>query len=138
MGPPLTDQKLNDMWRAGYCRKTVEFARTTTDCPDDARKRLEYLRVHVIACLECYLANEMKQIEAQTAELMGPVATMNFIRGGNITRLPGFQHHFGRVFDAAKKKDPVWATQYAQEWMARSATRGPYPKEEDSGQETKP
>lgn len=136
MGEPLTDQKLNDMWRAGYCRKTVAFAQTTTDCPTDSRKRLEYLRTHSIACMDCFLANQLKLIEAQTAEAMGPTAALNFIKGGNITKLPHFREHFDRIFNHAKKTDPVWSTPYAQDWIMRMAQRGPYIQEEEHGQDS--
>lgn len=138
MGPPLTDKKLTDMWRAGFCRATVEFARTTTDSPTDARKRLRYLEGHIVECMDCFLANKMKIIEYQTAEAMGPTAALAYIRGGNITRLPNFHQHFDRIFNAAKKHDPIWSTPYAQEWITRSAARGPYVKEEEDGHETKP
>lgn len=137
MGPPLTDQKLTDIWRAGFCRKTVEFARTTTDSPTDAKRRLEYLRTHVVACMDCFLANAMKMIELRTAEAMGPTAALHYVRGGNITRLPNFRETFARIFEDAKKNDPLWSTPQAQAWITRMAQRGPYTQEEkENGHET--
>ena len=126
MGLPITPQKLNDMWRAGYCRTTVEFARTTTDSPTDAKRRLEYLEQHVKECKECCFANALKGVEYQVAQAIGPEAEMLYIRGGDITKLPAFQQHFPHIFSDACRFDPILSQPEFKAWLLEKGKRGDY------------
>ena len=122
----LTKAKLNDMWRAGYCRKAIEGVRHSNNTPEGAQQRLNYLKIHIQFenCPECHYANLLKGIEQATATAMGPAATTVYNAGGDITTLDRFHEYFDTVFAAAIENGTV--THGMQAWIAEKAHRGDY------------
>ncbi|MHC4621183.1 MAG: hypothetical protein ACYTEQ_25835 [Planctomycetota bacterium] len=116
---PLTNAKVNDIWRSGFCNETVEHARLTT--ADDAQARINFLRAHVKTCKDCYNANIMKAVEHEVAKTIGPHAEQLFCSGGDIATLPGFQDAFKLRLDELMQSGIVGEDYVA--WMARVATR---------------
>ena len=78
-------QKLNDVWRSGYCEETVEAGRRFAT---DAAKRVAFLQEHVGSCDVCQFANIMKNVEHRTAIAVGVEDA--FHAGEDVHRSPGF------------------------------------------------
>jgi hypothetical protein len=121
----LSHAKLNDIWRAGYCRTTVLQARDTT--PAEAQKRLDFLTAHIgearhPQCLECFFANKLKQLEAVVAQQIGAYAA--FCRGEDVMGRPGAHEALARVLRVARASGVIPAEM--EQWMARIATRTDY------------
>lgn len=126
MAPRLSHTKLNDIWRAGYCRDTVEFARTQTDdSPDGSWKRVEYLKKHIEECRECACANILKSKEEEVAKAMGPRAHAAFFMGQDITKMPDYRP---ALMHAALQELAAYGimTDDFCAWMARAAKRKAY------------
>jgi hypothetical protein len=87
----LSNRKINDMWRSGFCLKVIDHARTTSDTVEGAARRMMFLQQHLINCENCRLATMWKDIEASVSERMGPQALRSFYNGEDITELAGFK-----------------------------------------------
>ena len=126
MAPRLSHAKLNDIWKSGYCRVTVEFARKQTDdSPDGSLKRVEFLRDHIQSCLDCACATILKSKEQEVAKKMGPRAHAAFLMGQDITRMPGY--HATLVLEALEDLAAHGVmTDSFRAWMARAAKRKAY------------
>lgn len=111
------------MWRAGYCKDTIEFAKTTTNDSEGSARRIHYLEAHVRKCQDCLFANALKEIEGITAQHMGVEAVDLFVQGQNITTLPAFRYYFGPIMAAAFKTHPVFSTRAGQLWLLQQAER---------------
>ena len=120
---PLTKKKLNDLWRSGYCRATVEFARHTDDNEDGVTERKAYLRKHVLGCDDCRHANRWKNVERQVAERLGPQALQEFFQGLGPERYPGYRRH---LRDIVNEQADELQTPEIQSWLRRITARGPY------------
>lgn len=98
---PLTKEKINDIWHAGYCRQTVAVAQKTDDNPAGARQRLHYLQLHIIneRCEDCDFANRLKALEAVVAQRMGAKAYALFLHGGDITKMNEDDPHAKRLYE---------------------------------------
>lgn len=122
---PLTKSKLTDMWKAGYCRDTVEHAATTDDSPRGSTERVEWLQEHVPGCAECEFANRLKMAEWRVAKKMGPRSEAEFIMGHDITKLPSYDSSL--LEEELKlimlQLEPERGADFL-EWMSESAQRG--------------
>lgn len=126
MAPRLSHAKLNDIWRSGYCRATVEFARTQTDdSPEGSAKRVAYLTKHILDCMDCACATILKSKEEEVAKKMGPRAHAAFFQGQDITHMPGYRSTL--VLEAMQDLAAHGVlTDYFRAWMARAAKRKAY------------
>jgi hypothetical protein len=122
----LPKEKLTDIWKSGYCRAIVEFARTTEDTPAGARTRLQHISKHISEglCEDCEFANRLKILEAEVAKFIGPSAYALFMRGGDITTLPEYERELGAVLDGAVAAGIIPARMHA--WMDEVAKRKEY------------
>lgn len=122
----LTPQKLTDIWKSGYCRQTVEHARTQTDdSPNGSLKRIEWLREHIKTCQDCFFATHLKAKEGTAAQQMGPRAHSAFLMGEDITKRPGYTPGLGQDALHALRQEGI-ATDAFYAWMRRAALRGKY------------
>lgn len=119
----LTKEKINDLWRSGYCRKTVEYARKHTDnSTAGAQQRIKYLSSHIAHCQDCYFANVMKNAEAQVASWMGLEAEIAFQYGEDITKRPEYDLDLLRQALRGLMIDGHITPQFMR-WMERVAKR---------------
>jgi hypothetical protein len=91
----MPQAKLDEMWSAGFCAVTVGHAAGTEPGEAGRLERLRFMRTHIHACPTCRLAMAYKNLEMDVAKAMGKLEL--FQGGGDITREPGFRHHFTRV-----------------------------------------
>jgi len=120
----ITRQKVNDIWKSGYCRKIVEHARKTPNTLQGSRDRTEFLQAHITdgACQDCYFAALLKAEEAVVAEAMGPQALGAFMCGEDITKRPGYTTSLVKqAMDRLDARGLV--TPEFSEWMHRAAKR---------------
>lgn len=116
---PLTDAKVNDIWRAGFCEETVEHARLTE--ASDSALRIRFLTEHVKTCKNCRNANILKTIEHETAKSIGPDAEAHFAQGGDITVFDAFKSVFQQHLESIVKSGVVNPEFFA--WIRSIATR---------------
>lgn len=115
----LTKNKINDIWHAGFCKETVEHARTTHE--HESHKRIEFLKKHIQTCHDCRNANLLKEIEKCVAEAIGPHAVVVFNAGADIAIFDEFKDALQSVLMAFARKGLVDATLFT--WMAQKALR---------------
>lgn len=126
MGRRLTRAKLTDIWRAGFCRLTVEYARKQTDdSPEGSEKRIAWLRQHREECDDCRFANILKEKEQEVAQRIGPRAYAGFLLGYDTTKAPGYSEDLVRQAMKELAEAGVVTPEF-REWMARAARRGTY------------
>lgn len=77
----LSNRKINDMWRAGYCMKVIDHARTTENTVEGSARRMMFLTKHVETCENCRYACMAKEIEHDVAAHLGPKAERQFLYG---------------------------------------------------------
>lgn len=87
---PLTQHRLNEMWWSGYCPDSINEM-SNTDFETGRDKRTKYMSAHIETCQECKNASYMRWIEANVAQEYGQDAVDLFMRGGDVTALPGAQ-----------------------------------------------
>lgn len=125
MAERITRAKVDDIWRSGYCRKTVEHARKTADTLQGSQERTEFLQEHVAECQDCHFAAILKAEEAAVATEMGPQAFGAFMRGEDILRRPGYTPKLVKQamerIAARGQMTPEFV-----EWMHRAAKRKRY------------
>ena len=133
----LTKEKINDIWRSGYCRQTVKQAQQTSNTPAGARERLHYLQLHITNehCEDCDFANRLKALESVVAQRMGSKAYALFLHGGDITKTTGrdeatYEKTLVQVIDAAITAGII--PERMRDWMATVSER------QDFEVETKP
>jgi hypothetical protein len=114
--------KLNDLWWAGYCHDVIEYTRDTLADPDGAQKRVNYMEEHIHVCTTCYLANILKNMEADVAKELGPDVVALFNDGLDVTKLEGFQEAFKKVRSKYPSRVLVGFTQIMSERQGK-----PYP-----------
>jgi len=118
----LSREKLNDIWRSGYCRRVVKHAKTTK--PGERQKRIDFLNHHMVRCGDCRYAAVMKMAEHRTAERMGPAALLWFEQGRDIRVFPDFDKNMRKTIASLHKAGLVDAEFIA--WMHRVAHRRDY------------
>lgn len=118
--------KLNDIWRSGYCEETVEMGRFYAN---DPAKRVAWLRTHIQTCPACEYANVMKGVEAKVAEKLGVLAKFN--RGEDIHRSPGFQDALREEMNEFLSGDDINPEFIV--WWGGVALRQDYAKERKGG-----
>lgn len=118
----LSDLRLNQIWRAGFCIDLVHWSKR----PEAAieQRRLDYLEKHQQTCRDCFFANLLKEIELETAEAMGPKAKMWYLLGQDIAQMEGFQEPFRRIMVAAHSDGRITSTMLS--WMSQVARRRDY------------
>jgi len=127
MAPRLSHTKLTDIWRSGYCRVTVEFARTQTDDSlDGSLKRVEFLKEHVKNCMDCACATVLKSKEQELAKKMGPRAHAAFLMGQDVIRMPGYNAVLLREVLETLDELPSITLDHFHAWMTRAAKRKVY------------
>jgi hypothetical protein len=114
--------KLNDIWRSGYCEETVEAGRFYAREP---AKRVEWLRAHLPNCPACEYANTMKGVEARVAEKIGLLDKFN--RGEDVHRSPGFKEGLQQEMEDLLKGDDINPEFIV--WWGGVALRQDYEKE---------
>lgn len=126
MAARLTKEKVNDLWRSGYCRVTVEHARKKTDdSPEGAHKRIEFMREHIKTCEDCRFANILKNAEAEVAAMIGPQALSAFFQGQDVTQRPGYSPALvGQAMEKLAHAGVLTPEFLA--WMRRAAARTKY------------
>lgn len=120
----FTREKINDMWRAGFCQKTIEYAKATE--VEESERRVEFLQSHMVDCKECYYATILKNIELDVATSMGPRFVDMFRRGQDISKCHEFRPHFERVMSRAMG---TMISKEMYEWMSMRSKRRDYEKE---------
>jgi hypothetical protein len=130
----LSKDRLNEIWRSGYCRQTVRFAATTEDTAEGKRQREGFMKVHMggvggQVCADCAYANRLKLIEAGVAYKLGPETYQRFVRGDNITTHPQFARVFAEMMDKAIEGGGV--DEKMAEWMSTRSKRPNHSWEED-------
>jgi hypothetical protein len=115
----MNDNRINQIWRAGYCIDLVRWSMRPE--ADSEEARLAYLREHSMDCRECYFANILKGLEKETSEAMGPEAKMAWLLGQDVSQMPHFQPSFRRIMDKAMKDGTISPIMTA--WMRRVAMR---------------
>jgi hypothetical protein len=131
---PLTKKKLDDLWRSGYCRATVEHARNTDDTQAGAEERVAFMTLHVKECEDCGHANVWKGVELRIAERLGPKAREEFFQGLGPERYPGYKRH---LRDILNERADELETPEIQSWLRRITARGPYKRRWHGGTKTK-
>jgi len=130
----MSTEKVNDMWRSGYCPIMIEYAKTTDAGPTGSISRIAYLEVHIKSCPDCYHATVMKNVEANAAELMGPVAFAAFQSGQSVVQRPGFEDAMRKAVQGLLRSQH--ATDQFFAWWRRIISRTDYEKEAPRGKET--
>jgi hypothetical protein len=135
MGPGerLSPEKINDMWKSGYCPTLIEHAKTTDLGPMGAVARTSFLEIHIKVCRDCFHATVMKTVQGNAAELMGAEAMACFQTGGDITKLSGFQEAMQNAVRGLLKSK--YATDRFFDWWRVVVSRIDYEKEASRGQE---
>ena len=128
----LSKYKINDIWRSGYCQKTVEHAKNTAPGPAGSYERVAYLSEHAPGCLDCRCADILKQIESEAAAAMGAGFHELFRHGGDVADFPAFRPLFEKIFrqhceSGSIKDGPVDVGTYMR-WLYKISQRGPYPE----------
>lgn len=126
MGQRLTRAKLTDIWQAGFCRLTVEYARKQTDdSMEGSEKRIVWLTQHREECDDCRFANILKEKEQEVAQRIGPRAYAGFLLGEDTTKAPGYSRDLVRqAMDELTRAGIV--TPAFREWMTRAGRRKAY------------
>lgn len=137
----IPKHKIDDIWRSGYCRETVEHAKTTTPDAAGARERTAYLSQHIGmrynadtdavelsdgGCFECLCANVLKNIEGEVAAAMGPGFFTLFAKGGDVSTFSEFRPVFERIMGAHFTEGKLLTIEGFMNWLTRAAGRGPY------------
>ena len=122
----LSKERLNEVWRSGYCRATVRFAATTDDDAIGKHQREEFMKVHLggvggQVCADCAYANHLKLIEAGVAYKLGREQYEAFLRGKNITTHPRFAQVFAEMMEKAIESGGV--DEKMAEWMSTRSKR---------------
>jgi hypothetical protein len=118
----LSDSRINQIWRAGYCIDLVLWSRRPE--ASEERNRLAYLADHQQSCRDCNFANILKGLELETAEAMGPKAKMDFHLGNDISTRDDFHGQFKRTMEAAISSGRITPLMLA--WMSQVARRRDY------------
>lgn len=122
----LARDRLNEIWRSGYCRETVRFAATTEDTAEGKRKRETFMMRHLAGiggqvCADCAYAQRLKLIEAGVAFKLGPESYQSFMQGGNVTTHPEFARVFAEMMEKAISAGGI--DEKMAEWMNLRARR---------------
>lgn len=118
----LTDARLNQIWRAGFCIDLVHWSKRPEASVE--KERLAYLAEHQLVCRDCHFANILKGLEMEVAEAMGPEAKMSYLMGKDISQMEGFQEPFRRILGRATAEGRV--TPLMLSWMTQVARRRDY------------
>lgn len=122
----LSDKKINDVWKSGYCRATVDHAAQTDNSATGSRRRIAFLTAHVDKCSDCGFAALLKAMEAEVAERIGSRAVAGFFRGENTVAAPGYRSNMVRdAIEELRRAGHV--TPEFKGWMKRVSARGNYP-----------
>lgn len=125
-----SETKINDLWCSGYCRETVEFAKSTFTMGEEGPEaRVNFLTKHVAFCQDCTHANIMKQVEGMVAMKMGPDAVALFATGGDITTLGRHEDHLREAMLELERSQVI--DKSFDEWMSRVARRREYEIDKD-------
>lgn len=124
----LSKNKINDIWHSGFCKVTVEFAKTTE--PHESRKRVEFLIEHVKKCKGCYYANILKILESEVATMIGTEYKSMFDRGMDISKYSKFNKCFRIVMDRAMRNGLI--DNDMKVWMFHKSLRRDYETEKDN------
>lgn len=137
----MNRERLNQMWRAGYCKDTIAFAaQTNADTRQGRDMRRTFLKNHIRheECQTCLYANTLKGAEQRLAHTMGSHATEAFSRGEDITRLPGYQQYqrdlLPCIVDAAQEQGVSLVK--LTHWITKTAEREDYGWEKEAKKET--
>jgi len=131
LAQPLTNDKINDIWRAGFCAVLVEHARLTE--VHESKARIDFLRKHVKTCVHCYNANILKAVEHEVARTLGPEAAQVFNNGGDISTQEGFSEVLHARLDELMESGAV--DEDFVKWMASIALRATQDYIEQKGED---
>ena len=126
---------LDNLWQAGFCRRLIEQLRQTRPGQADSARRLALTEQHIReGCQDCFYANLLKGVEAETAKLLGPEAEAVWLRGGDVRAFPDFDEAFRAVMGAAIKTGHIRPGIMA--WIAKTVKKRagkayPYKEEAD-------
>jgi len=113
----LDQNKLNQLWWAGYCDATVSHAKNTARGDAGRLMRLSWLVSHMPTCEECQIANKFKGMEEKVAAAIG--RHQDFVDGTDLRGAPGWTDAVGAAIQAAvasgrlSKFDLFWVAQVA-------------------------
>lgn len=122
----LSNKKINDMWRSGYCMTVINHARATNDTIEGSARRMMFLTQHVESCETCRYATMAKEIEHDVARRLGPRAERLFLHGEDPRNNPKWKPAIEAAVRAVKEgRLPARHMHYDPDkvfaWMARTA-----------------
>lgn len=124
----LTHQKLQDLWRSGYCADTVRHAATTEMGEVGSEERIKFLKQHIQKCECCRNANMMKALEENVARLCGGKALVMFYLGVGPEQVVD-RATFEAATEAVIRPVLDEATDEFLTWMSQVAMRGEWANE---------
>jgi hypothetical protein len=65
----LPNEKVNQVWRSGFCKEIVVFVAQTEDSPEGSKQRVVYPERHIRSSRDCRFANELIRSPALSTKL---------------------------------------------------------------------
>ena len=103
---------IDQMWYSGYCNDAVEHA-AGTQLAGGSQQRIAWMEKHHPSCQECQYANHLRNGEAAIAQELGFFE--KFMRGGDVTTLPGFGEKMAQYLTAQMQAGAIDPEMFA--WM---------------------
>lgn len=120
MNMPLSKDRINNIWWAGFCAETVRQS-AGTDLVEGKESRVEWMTEHCKTCVDCSNANRLKGFEDKAAKSLSFEAEEAFRKGQDFTTLPGAGEAISAVM-----RDAILGRKIDSEffgWLASMAAR---------------
>ncbi len=122
----LDQDRLNQMWWAGYCDAALRQLRDSPSGPVGSMDRIAWMRKHVEECEGCFRANKLKGLEESAARSIGRL--QDFIDGTDLRGAPGWDDAVSTTIRAAMARGELTIEDLL--WMAAIAKRYGHPWQE--------